>query len=93
MPRRYSSSPRGIGTSGFPVSLLGRGVVDLAHEQDASGGVLQDQDQEWPIHLHGSGHAHGHDLDGGGGCGRGSFLIHIQHGTVGHLRRNQEVWS
>ena len=83
----------GGGTSGLPASSLGCGcgVVDLAHEQDAPCGMLQDQDQERPVHLHDCGHAHGHDLDGGAGGRLGSCLIDIQHGAVGHLWRNQEV--
>lgn len=73
------------GTSGLPASSLGCGVVDLAHEQDALRGVLQDQDQERPVQPHDFGHAHGHDLDGGAGGCLGSCLIDVQHGAVGHL--------
>lgn len=67
------------------MSLHGCGVVDLAHEEDAPGGVIQDEDHEGPVEFHGFWHAHGHDLDGGAGSRCCSPLIDVQGRPVGHL--------
>lgn len=82
-------------TSSLPLSSLGCRVVDLAHEQDALGGVLQDQNQERPVHLHLWGQAHRYHLNGGAGGRLGPDLVHVQHGAVGHLWGNQQLspWS
>lgn len=73
-----------------PASLHGCGVVDLAHEEDAPSGVLQDEDKEGSVKFHDFGHSHGHYLDGGAARCRCSSFIYIQHGPVGHLWRNPE---
>lgn len=75
----------------FPrASLHGCGVVDLAHEEDALCGMLQDEDQEGPVEYHDFRHTHGHDFKGGGGCRLRSRFVHGEHSLVGHLWRNRE---
>ena len=71
----------------------GGGVADPAHEEDALGGVLHDEDQEGPVDVHGVREAHGHDLNGGGGGGLGPLLVHAQHDLVRDLRRTREGCS
>jgi len=69
----------------------GGGVADPAHEEDALGGVLHDEDQEGSVELHGLGEAHGHDAHGGGGVGLRPLLVHAQHGLVGDLRNTPAI--
>lgn len=67
------------------MSLHGCGVVDLAHEQDAPGGVLQEEDHERPVKFHDFWHAHGHDLGNGAGSRRCSCLIDAQGSAMRNL--------
>lgn len=70
-----------------PHRLHDRRVVDLAHEEDALGRVLADDDQEGSVESHDLRHAHWHDLHGGDRRRLCSCFIHAQHGLVGNLRR------
>lgn len=71
--------------------LLGCGVSDLAHEKNALGGVLHDQDQEGSIHFNLHRHTHGHHLQGRGGRRFGSCFINVQNSLVGRLRKKRSV--
>lgn len=73
----------------YPLSSLYGWIADLAHEEDAPGRVLQDEDQEGSVKCYGVWQTHGHDLNGGGGCRFCSSFIHTQHSLVGHLWRKQ----
>ena len=67
-------------------------VCDLAHEEDALGAVLQDQNQKRPVEVDDIGEGHGHDLDGGDRSGFSAPLINTQDCFVSHLRGKKNVF-
>lgn len=72
-----------------PVSFLfAGGVGDAAHEEDAAGRVVADQEDEGMVSLEHRVHADrfGGHFDGGGGGGFGAFFVHFDEGLVLDLR-------
>lgn len=85
--RCYSHSP----SLSLPFcSSFGAGIGDFAHEDNALGRVLQDEEQEGPVEHDGVWERHRHDLYRSYSGRLSPLLIYAQHSLVGNLGRQQE---